>query len=246
MDPVHDEFIIANGFADAILFFRGDADGAEAPIRIIQGPSTLLGGPGRRLAVDPEHNEVFVTVRSSNSAIFVFPRDATGDVAPIRILRGPKTRLHPTYLAVDPINNLLVVGNNDPPGLLIFNRTDEGDVAPRAIITGPKTGIRKPAEQKPLFPIEQIQLYPPGKKIVVTVPSSTTTPVEPAFLGVWHYSDNGDVPAMFMLKGPSSMLLLPRFIALNPKDKEIYVADMGRNALLTFFWPQIFYIGNSR
>jgi len=36
-DPVHDEIVVPNALADAILVFRGDAIGAVAPIRIIQG-----------------------------------------------------------------------------------------------------------------------------------------------------------------------------------------------------------------
>src|SRR5437667_400253 len=36
-DPVHDEIVVPNALADAIIVFRGDAIGAVAPIRIIQG-----------------------------------------------------------------------------------------------------------------------------------------------------------------------------------------------------------------
>ena len=45
-DAEHDEIIAPNPFAEAILFFRGGVNGEEAPIRMIQGPSTQLdGGP---------------------------------------------------------------------------------------------------------------------------------------------------------------------------------------------------------
>ena len=43
-DPVHDEFIVNNPFAYAVLVFRGGANGQEAPVRVIQGPKTGLGG----------------------------------------------------------------------------------------------------------------------------------------------------------------------------------------------------------
>ena len=136
VDSVHDELVVPNPFAEAILFFRGGADGEEAPIRIIQGPKTKLRWTDN-VSVDPVHNEIFTAQRLTN-AIFVFRRDASGDVEPIRIIQGPKTQLStPKRVVVDPINNLLVVGNTqDPKGLLIFGRTDEGDVAPRAIISG--------------------------------------------------------------------------------------------------------------
>ncbi|MCH7978935.1 MAG: hypothetical protein IH935_08165, partial [Acidobacteria bacterium] len=37
-NAIHDEFVVNNPFAQAILVFRGGADGEEAPIRVIQGP----------------------------------------------------------------------------------------------------------------------------------------------------------------------------------------------------------------
>ena len=39
-DKVHDEIIAPNPFAEAILFFRGDTNREQGPIRIIQGPHT--------------------------------------------------------------------------------------------------------------------------------------------------------------------------------------------------------------
>ena len=55
-DAVHDEVFVPVPYAQAILTFRGGADGQEAPIRIIQGPK--VGEIGSRLDVDPVHNEV--------------------------------------------------------------------------------------------------------------------------------------------------------------------------------------------
>src|SRR5436309_1353979 len=41
-DAVHDEIFVNNPFAQAILVFRGSAQGEEPPIRIIQGPKTRI------------------------------------------------------------------------------------------------------------------------------------------------------------------------------------------------------------
>src|SRR5579864_9498400 len=89
-DEVHDEIFICNPFAQAILVFRGGANGEEAPIRIIQGPHTLLAFPNYGVGVDAVHNEVFVVEKEY---ISVYPRTANGDVAPIRLIRGPDTGL---------------------------------------------------------------------------------------------------------------------------------------------------------
>ncbi len=233
-DELHDEIVVTNPFAEAILFFRGGTNGEEAPIRIIQGPSTFLKSPDT-LAVDPEHDEVFVLLRRQG-AILVFQRDANGDAAPLRILRGPKTQItSPMRVAVDPQNDLLVVGNRTPGRLLVFNRTDEGDVEPKVVIQGPKTGI--------IYP-QAVQVYPPRKEIIVAVTDTTPAHRErrakPGFIGVWNYTDNGDVPPKAIIKGPDSMLIRPRGVALNAKDKEIYVVDRIGNSLFTFHFPQIF------
>ncbi len=41
-DAIHDEIVVSSPFAQAILTFRGGADGEEPPIRIIQGPRTQI------------------------------------------------------------------------------------------------------------------------------------------------------------------------------------------------------------
>ena len=51
-DAVHDEIVVPNPFAEAILFYKGDASGDAAPIRVIQGPNTLLE-ENEELALDP-------------------------------------------------------------------------------------------------------------------------------------------------------------------------------------------------
>src|SRR5437870_7656918 len=144
-DPVHDEIVAAHPVAQAILFFRGGADVDEAPLRVIQGPKTMLWDPDY-VEVDGVHNEVFVT---SGEKILVFPQQANGDVAPLRVIEGPDTMLGRMRGApqVVPELNLMVVAAGNIPGkpsngkLLIFNRTDNGNVKPlRVISLGPKAG----------------------------------------------------------------------------------------------------------
>src|SRR5262245_7555739 len=105
-NETHDEIVVPVPYAQAIITFRGAATDQEGPIRIIQGPKT--GEIGSRLDVDPVHNEIFTY---TNRTIRVYPRDANGDVGPVRILEGPDTQLQNVYgIAVDPVNNLLFVG----------------------------------------------------------------------------------------------------------------------------------------
>lgn len=233
-DAVHDEFLVANPFAQAILVFRGGADGEEAPIRVIQGTqtqlaSTVIGGVDL-VEVDPIHNEILVP---TNDSILVFPRDANGDVPPIRTIKGPDTQLRDKgNIAVDPVHNIIVYSAwFGSASLLMFNRTDYGNIKPHAIITGPKTGI---------VHIAQLQIYSPKGWIVAAQQGSKEVEPKDVFVGVWSIQDNGNTPPRWKIGGPKSRLKRPRGVALDPQHKEIIVADMRLNAVLTYYFPEMF------
>lgn len=233
-DAVHDEFFVTNPFAQAILTFRGAANGEEAPIRIIQGPHTELQTPDV-LEIDAVHNEVFVP---DTGMIHVYRRDAQGDVAPLRTLRA-SGGIGDGSVAVDPLHNVMVLAGSitiegkRQAALSIFNRTDEGEAKPRAVISGPKTG---------LIGIRQIQVYPQKGWIVVTQITAGEDPEpEGTFVGVWSINDNGDVPPRWKIEGkPGNVLKKPRGVVLDAKHKEVIVSDMRLNAVLTYYLPEIF------
>jgi hypothetical protein len=244
-DAVHDEFVVPVHLAGAVLAFRGEAKGEEAPLRVIQGPRTKLLHP-ETVCLDVLHGEIIVG-EDVGGAVLVFSRDAHGDVAPLRVIQGPKTQLDEVRgVAVDPLHDLIVVSSRSKggtTGLFIFNRTDKGDVAPRAIIAGPRTGILR---------IRQIEVDPEQGKIFVAVKNNvesykfearSPSPWDPArvgFIGVWDITDNGDVPPKAIIKGPASGLIWPAGVAINRKDREIYTIDSVRNGLSTFSMPESF------
>jgi DNA-binding beta-propeller fold protein YncE len=83
--------------------------------------------------------------RMDPPSITVYPRAASGDTAPIRIIRGPKTLLNwPTALALHPRTNDLFVANDMGDEILVFPGNANGDVAPTRIIKGPATLIKNP------------------------------------------------------------------------------------------------------
>ena len=247
-DPLHDEILVPQQFGQAILTFRGDASGEEPPVRIIQGPLTQLLGPDK-VEVDPVHDEIFVP---QGGSVLVFPRRGNGDVAPLRILRGPDSSFRASAVAVDPVHDLLVVassgGRRGPAALLLFNRTDEGTAKPRTIITGTKTGLDGPLPG--LANTHQIQVYPPRGWIVVSQGLEPPTlkkrgikgevAREHAFVGVWSIQDNGDVPPRWRIGGPGGILQKLMGVTLDPRNKTVIVSDKYLNALLTYYAPEIF------
>ncbi len=83
--------------------------------------------------------------RSLPPSIIVHDLNAKGDVAPMRIITGPKTQMNwPTGLAVDEERGELYVANDMDSSLLVFDITASGDVAPKRKIQGPKTMLGNP------------------------------------------------------------------------------------------------------
>ena len=247
-DPLHDEIVVPNALADAILVFRGSASGAEPPIRVIQGPKTQLVTP-HSVNIDEKNGEILVASLTGRR-INVFPWDANGDVLPQRLIMGPKTGLeHIVGIAVDPVKNLMAVANSED--ILVFNRLDDGDVPPRARIAGPRTGIGDEPWQMQfyggrIFVAASNHLHQNLYSGVTLKPGSTSVPDDPwlnpnlGFIGVWEISDNGDVAPRQMVRGPFSGLLHPVGLALNPERGEIYVSDSVRNGVLSFYLPDFF------
>jgi DNA-binding beta-propeller fold protein YncE len=79
------------------------------------------------------------------SSITVYDGDAQGDVAPLRTIQGPTSQVNwPMGVAVDEVNNEIIVANNGDDSILIFSRTASGDVQPKRVIRGRLTGIKGP------------------------------------------------------------------------------------------------------
>ena len=124
-----------------IVVFPADATGDVAPIRTIAGPKTtlnfaFLGG------LESNGTEIFATVGGitgvQDPAIAVFPIGADGDVAPTRLISGPKTELAgPTDLTLS-ATEIFVVDFN---AIRVYPITATGDQAPLRVITGPNTGL---------------------------------------------------------------------------------------------------------
>src|SRR5437773_12012871 len=140
-DEIHDEFTVPQQFAQAILTFAGGAEGETAPLRVIQGSRTRLEAPDR-VAVDAVNNEIFVP---EGDKVLVFDRMANGNVAPKRAIEGPDAGRCMDALAIDPVNDPLIVGVGGGGGELgrgtrfvVFDRTANGNVKPEIIIQGPR------------------------------------------------------------------------------------------------------------
>jgi hypothetical protein len=221
-DPVRDEWLVPQFFAFAILTFRGDSNGNVPPVRKIFGPSTQLKNP-QALALDWIHGEIFVP---QGDRVLVFPRDANGDTAPIRILGSEESPVDAGRLTVDPIHDLLIGSAGD--GLKIYRRSASGNEKPLRVIT------HESAKEVGL-----LTTNPESGMIFGAVRPGGRYEKED-FVGVWSVFDNGNVPPRWTIGGPGGLLSDTRGVAVDPKNKFVIVSDKTVNGILSFHVPEAF------
>ncbi len=242
-NEVRDEIYVGNPFAQAILTFRGIADGNEGPVRIIQGSRTKLNKVDT-LDVDIVNDEVIVP---HGNTIVVHDLTSNGNVPPLRVIEGGADMgwRSGAGIGVDWVHDVMVTDGSpivdgkrvggSRASILIFDREADGPSKPVRIIGGPKSGI---------LAIRQMVLHPENGWIVIAQITSGSIP-EPdgTYVGVFSIYDNGDVPPRWKIDGiPSNGMKKPRGVTLNPNHKEVIVSDMRMNAVLTFSFPEIFDI----
>jgi hypothetical protein len=240
-DPIHDEIVVTSPLTQAILIFRGAANGEERPIRVIQGPHTQILGTAAggldKVSVDPVNDEILLPI--APAGLLVFPRDANGDVPPKRTLSGPDTQIRGiSPVTVDAVNNRLVI--NSGGALLIFDRTASGNAKPRTVIQGPKSSTAS---------ISTIQVYPPKGWIIAGCDRAAGMAGSSPAICAWSINDNGDAAPRWKIPVQQITGYAPSGIALDPAHKEIIMSAAGQrlrppsgimNSVITFSWPEIF------
>jgi len=139
-----DLLYVGNVGNNSITVYHHDQQGNTSPIYVISGSKTGIDAPGQ-LSEDAQGNlyvanGAFFLPQSTRPAILVFAHGANGNVAPIRKLAGPLTRIHNVdAMTVDKSTGELFVfehhGNYQQQGsisLLRFPPAASGNTAPIA------------------------------------------------------------------------------------------------------------------
>jgi hypothetical protein len=78
---------------------------------------------------------------NGDSSVLVFGRDQSGDIAPVRIIKGAKTGIdRPMAVAADTKNNEILIANFGDHSAVVFDRGARGNVAPKRIIRNAPAG----------------------------------------------------------------------------------------------------------
>jgi len=125
-----------------------ETSGDTAPLRIIQGPKTLLAWAGG-MTLGPQTGNLWVA-NDVDGSIVVFKGTDEGDVIPAQIIRGPKTGLnHPAGISFDTKNREVWVSNMGNSSASAFAPSANGDVPPIRTIRSAPAGRQSVKFGKP-------------------------------------------------------------------------------------------------
>jgi DNA-binding beta-propeller fold protein YncE len=241
-----DIYAIHADTAAVMQVFTRDQQGNVPPVRELRTGSELRG---RGLAVDDEHEELFVTSQH-NSAVAVFRKQAAGDDAPLRVLQGDRTRLaNPHGIALDRRNGLIFITNHGQvssraaaPGQVLLNRVlgqslavlGSGRFLPPSITVHRRLSS---GDEPPVRIIEgpQTQLNWPSGLVVderhgeVYVANDKGNAVL-----VFRADAAGDASPLRVLKGPATALSSPGGLFLDQKHDELWVSNYGTHTLTVY------------
>jgi hypothetical protein len=195
--------------------FARAANGNVAPKRVIEGQATNLSRTMHGIAYDNLHDEIVIPV-ALGGAVLVFKADASGEVPPLRIIQGTRTRLvRPHTVAVDPVNNEILTADPSSRAIFVFDRMSNGNVSPKRVISGENTG---------LLDIVGLDVDPIRNVIVA---SSRKGNGDKVGIFVFDRLANGDVAPKQFIGGPNSKLAHFRQVAIDPGTGNIFLAQQN-------------------
>jgi DNA-binding beta-propeller fold protein YncE len=165
-NPKRNEVAVSIEHPNTVVVYRREANGSEAPLRVLRGPETELADP-HGIVIDPGHNEMLVAnhgnwaplTREEEEATegglkgghFALPSinayaiEAKGDDKPTRKIQGAQTQLNwPMGIGLDAMHDEIAVANYGTNSILIFRRDTNGNAAPVRVIKGDRTGVLGP------------------------------------------------------------------------------------------------------
>ena len=204
LDLKNDEVAVTVEHINKVEVYRREAVGNEKPRRIIQGPHTGLADP-HGIAIDAEHNELFVANHSSyhevgtgeenpNAASAAFAR---GELDPELLKR--QQRVEPRVSK----------GKFVEPSIRVYSRTAEGDAVPVRVIEGPKTGLSLP-----------MKVFVDSIHNEIFVANSGTSSIL-----VFNRTAQGDVAPIRKIEGSSTGLKRPVGLYVDLKNDELWATS---------------------
>ncbi len=246
VDPEARElYTVDNDIGDRMMVFPYDADGNVKPKRVLSVPHQAWG-----ISINPVRKEVAISVEGPRQ-IVVYAQNASGEDAPLRMIRGPKTGLgDPHGVFFDPAHNEIVVANHGNqngrqtlPGSVATGRRAGG--GERGALVGghfdePSITVYEGEANGDVAPLRRIQ----GAKTGLNWPMALTVDAAHDEIAVANSGDSsirifsrsatGNVAPIRVLKGPRTGIHGPMGVTFDTTNDEIWVANYGDHTALVF------------
>lgn len=213
-------------------------------------PKRMVGGMETKLEfncglyVDPNTGDVYSVNNDTVDTMVVFPREAEGNVAPMRELHTP----HRTWgIAVDEGAQELFLTVEHPPEVVVYRKMAEGDEQPIRTLVGNSTQLED-AHGIAIDTINQWMFVsnhgstayydtsagePSGRGGRRRI-ADATGKFEPPSITVYPLKAEGDTPPLRIIEGPLTQLNWPAAMYLDEQHGELYVANDAGDSVLVF------------
>src|SRR5262249_37769113 len=216
------------------------SDGDVRPKRHLYTPHQTWG-----ISLNPARDEIAISVQQL-SAISIYRRTASGLEAPLRVIKGPRTRMADPHgirwdadhheIAVATTGNapeITAYSSEDPPGaspaesaggkfwdpsISFFAENAEGDTPPLRTIQGPHTQLNWPMGIDVDDVHNEIAVANNGADSVL----------------IFARTASGDVAPLRVIRGKQTGVSSPMAVAIDTQHEEVWVANYGDHSALVF------------
>ena len=203
VDDERNEMFLTTQHDSTVVVFKKDANGDDAPLRLLQGDNTGLADP-HGIAIDSKQ-QVFYVANYGSSAL----RRADQEIR-TGVPGSGKGRDKANW----PLGREYAVpgsGTHAGPSISVHALTAKGNDKALKFIKGPKTQLNWPTG---------LAFDPVRRELFVA------NDMGPSIL-VFDADASGDVAPKRVLKGPQTKLANPTSVALDLKNNELWVANFG-------------------
>ena len=209
-------------------------------------PKRVLGGLQTHLEfncglyIDPNNGDLYSINNDTVDLMTVFPRNAQGNVRPMRQLDTP----HRTYgIAVNEDKQELYLAVQHPPGVAVYRKTAEGREKPLRILEGERTkledahGVALDTKNNRLFVTNHgatSQSVPDSSIINIKMQIPGSGRFDPPSITVYPLDANGNIPPLQVISGPKTQLNWPAAMAIDVDRGDLYVTNDAEDTILVF------------
>jgi 6-phosphogluconolactonase (cycloisomerase 2 family) len=181
------------------------------------------------LYIDPNSGDVYSVNNDTMDTLVVFPREATGNLAPMRELETP----HRAYgIAVDEEAQELFLTVEHPPKVVAYPKTAQGNQKPVRVLEGEHTGLEDPHGIAVDSKSQLLFVGNHGSSVNLSVRGGGR--LNPPSITVYPLRAGGDTRPIRVIQGLQTQLNWPAHLFVDADRGELFVANDAGDSILVF------------